>query len=312
MDLPLSPTVHQLRIFLILAEELHYGRAAARLFVTQPALSRQILALERRLGVSLFERNSRSVRLTPAGAAVLPEARAVVDAMREVHRASCKHARSACGQVIIGTVGAEGAMPYAHAILEELRRRNPRLCVEMRLLDLVDHFRALERGEVDVVFGRPPVPEGVATLHLATEPRVVGVSADHPLAARTSVTLKELTGEPVIDHPEECPQVWREFWAADPRPDGSPVVYGPVVRDVETALTTVAQGRAIVFHPAAARSLFPRPGVVYLDVEDLPPCTSALAWNAASGDHPNVVAVRRAARAAWTNGRQGSTTNRCT
>ncbi|WP_433328395.1 LysR family transcriptional regulator [Spirillospora sp. CA-294931] len=299
MDHRSSPTAHQLRIFLVLAEELHYGRAAARLFMTQPALSRQVVVLERRLGVSLFERNSRSVRLTPTGEALLPEARAVVDAMRRLQRASDEHARSIGGRVVVGTIGAEGAMPFVHEILEELRRRNPGLEIEMRLLDVVDHFRALEQGEVDVVFGRPPVPDGIATMHLATEPRIVGISSDHPLAGRTSVTLKELAGEPVVRYPEDCPAAWRAFWAVDPRPDGSPVVYGPLVRDVETSLATVGQGKAIVFLPLATRSLFPRPGVVYLDVEDLPPCTSALAWNSTGGDQPIVAAIRRTAEAAW-------------
>ncbi|WP_246257845.1 LysR family transcriptional regulator [Amycolatopsis anabasis] len=293
--------MHQLRIFLSLAEELHFGRAAARMFMSQPALSRQLSALERRLGVELVARTNRSVELTPAGRAILPEARAALDAMRKLHRAVEGHTRSATGKVVIGTIGAESAMTHTHRVLAELRLKNPNLSVEVRLLNVVEHFLSLFTGEVDVVFCRPPAPAEIQTHHLATEPRVVCLSADDPLASRLEVSLDELQHRVVISFPPECPQVWRDFWAVDPRPDGSPVKYGPVVRDVESLLATIAHGKAIAFQPAAARRFFPRPGIAFVDVTDLPPCTSALAWHEANRERPNVLAVRQAARAAYPN-----------
>ncbi|WP_130343615.1 LysR family transcriptional regulator [Herbihabitans rhizosphaerae] len=291
-----APTTHQLRIFLVLADELHFGRAAALMFMTQPALSRQFDALERRLGVQLIARTNRSAELTPAGQAILPEARAVVDAMRGLRRVTRGHLRAVAGHLVIGT--AEASMPYTQAILDELRRGHPDLTFEVRPLDLVEQYESLLADEVDAVFCRPPVPEGIATIQLATEPRVVCLSADDPLAELPEIRLARLRDHPVVSYPSECPQVWRDFWTVAVRPDDTAVGSGPVVRDVETLLTTVALGEAIAFLPAVARRFLPRPGIAFLDVIDLSPCLSALAWHAANGDRPTITALRRAAETA--------------
>ncbi|MFG2527133.1 LysR family transcriptional regulator [Streptomyces sp. NPDC048516] len=290
-----APSVQQLESFLILAEELHFGRAAARLLVTQPALSRQLRSLEERLDVVLLQRSRRRVEITPAGEALLPKARAVVEAMAGLCRAAGSHARQIEGRLVIGSIGAEAAMPYTRAILDELHTCHPRLRTSVRGLDLATHFDALERGEVDVLFLRPPVPPGIETLLLATEPRVACLPADDPLAGRDEVTLAELSGRPVVDVPPQCPRVWWRFWAVDPRPDGSPVRYGPVVPDMEALLLAVSQGQAMAFLPAAARRFFPRPGISYVAVPDLPPGTAALAWAARNRTLPTVAAIRRAA-----------------
>lgn len=123
-----------------------------------------------------------------------------------------------------------------------------------------------------MAFLRPP---GIQIRHLATEPRVACRPADDPLASRSAINLTDLAGHPVVDLPAQLPRVWWNFWAVDPRPDGSVVRYGPVVSDMEALLHVVAQGTAMAFLPAAAREFFPRPGVSYVDVTDLPPSTSA-------------------------------------
>ncbi|RFS87082.1 hypothetical protein D0T12_02180 [Actinomadura spongiicola] len=191
----------------------------------------------------MVERTSRSVALTPAGQASLVEARTVVDGLSRLGRVARAHARVVSAHVVIGTVGAEGAMPHVHAVLTELRRRSPDLQVELRLLNLIEHHRSLERAEVDLAFCRPPAPDGIRTLQLATEPRVACVPIGDPLAERNAVTLADLAGRAVVSAPDACPEVWRDFWAVDPWPDGSPVVDGPVAQDVESILATVAQGR---------------------------------------------------------------------
>ncbi|MDI5979891.1 LysR family transcriptional regulator [Amycolatopsis magusensis] len=294
-----APTVHQLRMFLTLAEELHFGRTAARLFMSQPALSRQLGALERRLGVELIARTSRSTALTPAGQALLPHARTVVQAMRQLQQVADDHTHGLGGRVVVGTVGAEAAMDHTTAVLGELRRLHPALEVEIRLLNLVEQFQSLSTGEVDVVFCRPPTPDDVRTHHLNTEPRVVCVSADDPLAGRGQVTLAELDGRTIVSFPAGCPRVWRDFWAADPRPSGVAVRYGPVVSDLESLYAEVAHSGAISLQPYAARHLFPRPGVEFLDVTDLSPCSSALAWHVTAEHRPLITAIRQAAKNAW-------------
>jgi DNA-binding transcriptional LysR family regulator len=283
-------------------EERHFGRAAARLFMTQPAFSQQIRALEDRLGVRLVDRTSRTVELTRAGYDLLPEIRAAVKSMDRIRRLADANVREVSGHLVIGAIGAETAMPWTRAVLDELTARHPRLTVEMRGLNFVDQVTALLRDEVDVAFLRPPVPVGIQIQHLATERRVAALPAGDPLAARADLTLADLSGRTVVDVPREAPRVWWDFWAVDPRPDGSPVRYGPVVPDTEALLHTVATGRAMAFLPAAARDLFPRPGVAYVDVTDLPPCTSALAWPVKNRARPTIAAIRRIARGVTANG----------
>ncbi|URN17509.1 MULTISPECIES: LysR family transcriptional regulator [Streptomyces] len=291
-----EPSIHQLRLFLALSRELHFGAVAARLCITQSALSQQIRDLEKRLGVKLFERTSRSVSLTPDGRAMVPDAERVLDAMVLLRQTADSRQRQVSGRLVVGTIGAEAAMPSTRGVLSVLRDRHPRLAVELVSLSLIDHMSALLRQEVDVLFHRAPVPDGVEAHHLATEPRVACLPVDDPLAAASRLTLARLAGYPVVDMPEQVPRVWWDFWAVDPRPDGSAVRYGPVVPDLEALLHAVASGEAICFLPAAARDFFPRPGVRYVDVTDLSPSASVLAWLAGNRDEPTIRAVRQAAR----------------
>ncbi|WP_340563360.1 LysR family transcriptional regulator [Streptomyces sp. GSL17-111] len=294
-DLP-EPSIHQLRLFRTLSEELHFGRAAARLFMTQSALSQQIRHLEKRLGVALFERSSRAVNLTAAGRALLPDVEAALTAMARVRRTADARGRHLRGRLRVGTIGAEAAMPHTRPVLRALHRRHPHLETQILGLNFTDQLEALHRQEADVAFLRPPVPDGIEVHHLATEPRVACLPGDDPLAALPRLPLKALRAYPVVDVPPRVSRVWWDFWAVDPRPDGSGVRYGPVAADMEALLHTVAQGEAMAFLPAAAREFFQRPGVAYVDVEGLPPCTSALAWAARHRDDPLVAAVRQAAR----------------
>lgn len=290
-----DPTIHQLRLLLVIAEELHFGRAAARLFMSQPALSRQVKALEERIGFEVFERDSRKVEITESGLALLPRAQTVVEAMDRLLHTANKHGREVSGRLVVGAIGAEVSMPHARAVLDELHRQQPGITVEVRNLNFVDHTTRLLDGEVDVVFLRPPVPPGIQSLHLASEKRVACLAATDPLAAHDALTLSDLADRPVVDVPPEVPRQWWDFWATDPRPDGSPVRYGPIATDLESLLHTVATGTAVAFLPAAARTFFPRPGVAYVDIVDAAPCTSALAWSASARTRPAIAAIRRAA-----------------
>ncbi|MEU9861056.1 LysR substrate-binding domain-containing protein [Streptomyces sp. NPDC047971] len=289
------PSLHQLRLFVALAEELHFSRAAARLFITQSALSQQIRDLERRLGLRLFDRSSRVVTLTPQGHVLLADARRVLRAAERLSRSAATQARRLSGRLVVGSIGAEAAMPYTLAVLRLLHERHPRIQIDVRSLNFADHFDALFRQDIDVAFLRPPVPAGIDVQHLATEPRLACLPASDPLAARERITLAQLARRPVIDVPSHVPRIWWDFWAVDPRPDGTPVRYGPVASDMEGLLHLVAQGKGMCFLPAAARDLFPRPGVRYVDVTDLPPSTAALAWLRTNRAEPLVQAVVGAA-----------------
>jgi DNA-binding transcriptional LysR family regulator len=295
-----DPSAHQLRLFLTVAQELHFGRAAARLFITQPALSRQIRALESRLGVDLLARTSRTVSLTPAGKALVAEAQEVVDAMAKLRHRAAAHSRQLHGQLVLGFIAGDAAMPHTHAVLNELHARHPRITVELRSLPFGDQFEALANGEVQAAFLRPPLPPGLRTMRLATEPRVACVAATDPLAALAAerpVTLMDCAEHPIVDVPARASRAWWDDWAVNPRPDGRAVHFGPVAADIESLLNVVARGAAMSFLPAAARLIYARPGIAYLDIADVPGTTSVLAWTPAGHDRPVLAALLEAARA---------------
>ncbi|MFI6285432.1 LysR family transcriptional regulator [Streptomyces sp. NPDC051018] len=291
-----EPSITQLRQFLVLADELHFGRAAQRLFLTQPALSRQIKALEDRLGVDLLHRTTRHVELTDVGREIVPEARALVAAVERFQACLATLTRQIKGRLRLGAIGAEAAMPYTVDVLEELSARQPGITVEIRSVDFVEQISALTRGEIDAAFLRPPLPPGFRSLRLATEPRVVCLHADDPLVGRAPLTLAQLSDRTVIDVLPEAPRAWWDFWTANPHPGGAPVRYGPQVSDLEGMLHAVASGAGITFLPAAARSLYPRPGVAYVDVTGLPPTTAALVWLPSHPTPPALRALLTAAR----------------
>lgn len=290
-----EPSLHQLRLFLVLTQELHFGRAAARVYVTQPTFSQQIRSLEQRLGVTLVERGGRGVRLTAAGQALAEEARSVVDAMARLRQTADRHVGTARGRLRLGSLGAEAAMPYAQAILAHLRDRHPDLEIEVRNLTFIDMFSTLLTGEVDAAFLRGPLPGGIQSLHLRSETRVVCLPADDPLAGRDSVTLAHLADRAVVDMPPEVPRAWWDHLTVNPRPDGTPVRFGPVVRDTEAMVLAVTQKQAITFLPSAARHLYPRAGITYVDCSELGVSTAELAWLPDNRDRPAVTALREAA-----------------
>ncbi|PSM39900.1 LysR family transcriptional regulator [Streptomyces dioscori] len=297
----IEPSTQQLRFFLVLSEELHFGYAATRLFVTKSALSQQMRTLEKRLGVRLFERTSRSVALTSAGRSLLPEARAAVEAIDRLRRAAEVQQRQLAGRLTVGTIGAEASMPQTRAVLGELRRQQPHVEIQILSLTIADHLAALYRQEVDIAFLRPPVSDDIELLHLATEPRVACISSSDPLAAHQRITIAQLNGYPVVNFPPETPREWWSFWAVDPRPDGTPVRYGPIAADIEALLHAISQGEGMSFLPAVARDFFSRPGLTYVDVDGIPPCTSALAWVAERRYDPLVAAAQRAAQSVIRN-----------
>lgn len=289
-----DPSVRQLRLFIALSEELHFGRAAQRLFISQPVLSRQVRALEETLGLTLLKRSTRRVELTTAGEAVLHHARVMVDAADGLLQAA-RQAGALSARVVLGAYVT--ALPVFRTIVEYARERHPGLEVELRDVGFVDQTSALLEGRADAVLCFGPVPPGIQAMEVAPEPRLVCLPDAHPLAARDRVTLADLAGLPVIGLAESIPQAWRDYWAAAPRPDGSSVRYtGHGTTTIEGIVSAVGLGQGIAFVAGAAGELFPRPGIRYLEVTDLPPADAILTWAASRRDEPGVVAIRSVVR----------------
>ena len=183
-----------LRAFVTLAGELHFGRAAARMHVTQPALSQQIARLERQLGVRLFDRTRTRVELTEAGAAALEPARTAVDAAAAVEEIVRGHAEGETGELRLGL--SPGVHYVAQSLLSEFARRRPAVRVRASQDSSGALAEQVADGRLDLAIGFCTEPRaGVECEPLRDEPAVLAVAGDHPLARRASVALAELSGE---------------------------------------------------------------------------------------------------------------------
>jgi DNA-binding transcriptional LysR family regulator len=287
MDLDLR----KVRYFLAVADELNFGRAAERLHVAQPVLSRQIAALERDLHVQLFERSSRGTRLTPAGAALLEEARTLLGRATAWQRRARLAARGRSHLTI-------GFMPgiIITAATTELLRQFPELTIDVVRTGWDDQVAVLHDGRVDASFVRLPVADdGLVVVPLFEEPRVVACAQGHPLASRADVTLADVAEFDLLQPPDSQPE-WRDAVRAR-RPSALQAARDdlPVVRTVEEKLEHVASGRGIVLLPESTAMFYSRPDVVYRYVADLPPTGTALAYEASRGNSPELVALARAA-----------------
>ena len=180
--------VRLLRSFVVLAETLHFGRAAERLHISQPTLSQQIGRLERQLGVTLLDRSSRRVALSAAGTAVLEHARAAVAAAEAVDAIAREHANGRRGPLRLGF--SPGVHYLAHRVLAEL---DPGVRVSARQDNTGVLCELVARGELEIALGFCPEPRaGVVAETVAEEPALVAVREDHPLARRGSVALADL------------------------------------------------------------------------------------------------------------------------
>lgn len=269
MDIPL----HVLRYFCVLADELHFGKAAAALRISPPSLSQQISRLERNIGARLFERTP-AVALTAAGAELLPLARRVGDDHREILRWVAALRGVADGELLrIGMVAA-GAGSLTTEILAGAVQRLPSARIELRRLGFFDTREELLAGRVDVVFAPGPmaVDDRIEAHPLWTEPRVLVVPVSHPLAARDSVSIDELRDEVFVTAGGNEPDI-QNWWLVDPRPDGSHPTRGSVADDFEGLLELVAAGGGVNIASEAATMHYRRDGIAYPRIRDIEPAT---------------------------------------
>lgn len=270
-----------LRYFVAVAEQLSFTRAAERLFVSQPALSRQIRQLETDLRITLFERTSREVRLTRAGESLLPLARGIVADWQAAQRVARGVAAVESRVLRIG-FEATGAGPLTTKARTAFAARHPDVTVEPKRFDWGGEVAALRDGLVDVAFlWLPADTTGLHTEIVAVEQRLVGLAAGHPLAERDSVSILDLRDEPLM-WTRKAPRYWVDWWAVNPRPDGSEPVWGPENDNVEEMLEHVAANVAICIGPQSMATYYARPDLVWRPITDVPPLRIAFAWPAAS------------------------------
>lgn len=263
-----------LRSFLVVAEERHFGRAAARLFLTSPALSQQVRRLERTVGTRLFERDSRHVELTEAGTALVPVAADVVRAADAASAAVARIRRTARPVVEVGYMAASGQL--LPGLREALAGSGTVL--HGRRLEWGEQTSAVREGRVDAAFARSPVDDdGLCLLPVLSEVRVAALWEEHPLADRSSLSIADLAGEVLVSS-VTAPERWRRFWHVDPRPDGSAVRRGPAVENTEEMLEVVAARRAVCITAASVPRYYRHPGVVFVPVRDIAESEVVLCW----------------------------------
>ncbi|MGW4548959.1 LysR family transcriptional regulator [Streptomyces violaceorubidus] len=262
-----------LRYFVAVAEELNFARAAERLGISPPPLSRAIRRLETELGVTLFERTTHRVTLTPAGDVLLVEARVALDALEAAGR---RARRAAEGPKLVLAVKADGDAGLLEPILARYASEPGSVPVAVRLCGWQEQPRLLRAGEADVALVHAPFDgTGLDTETLAAEARVAALAADHPLAARDRLELADLgldTGS-VERHVDEARR------GHD---------------DLAQVLTAVSLGKVVTLLPASVTARYPRPGVAYRPVVDAPPVVLSLAWPGQSRSTATAALVRAA------------------
>ena len=247
-------TFDQLAGFIAVAEELHFGRAAERLNMTQPPLSRQIQKLEKAVGAELLERDNRKVQLTPAGTAFLEEARRLLALAERAPVTARRIASGRSGLLRIGFTAASG-FSILGPLLEEISAILPDVDVDLQELVTGEQIQALETGELDLGLARPPFDKDVFDSRLLyRESMMVAVPAGHPLARRGGIVGNDdLKDEALIMH---SPLQARYFYDLVIRM--LPVQHGNVVHTVSQILTMVslvAANRGVAFVPRSATAL---------------------------------------------------------
>ena len=265
----MEPSLTALRAFLAVAEELHFGRAAERLYTSAPTVSQHIKRLEQQLDVPLLVRTSRHVELTTTGKEMIEVARHVVAASDEF---SAWVRRVRAGQPFLRLgFWTNAAGPLTASIITATITEMPDLDLQLRHLGWGKVSQAVLDGDVDVAFCRDPIDRaGLRHTTLLTEPRVLAVHRDHPLADRNSITIGETAAETFI-LPREGSEVQRRYWLVDPRPDGSHPKTGPTAADLDEILVLVAAGMGVNITGAAVATGIRRTDIAFIPISDIEP-----------------------------------------
>jgi DNA-binding transcriptional LysR family regulator len=288
--------LREMRIFLALAEELHFGRTAARLGISQPGVSEAVRVLESRLGVKVFDRTSRRVRLTAAGEELRRSLVPALAAMNEALARTSEMSRTVRGLLRVGFVlTTEG--PALSRLIAAFHARYPDCEVRPQEVETFDAYRPLRRGDIDVLCnwlaeGEPGLTTGRA---FAYYPRALAVAPSHRLAGKACVSVEDLADEEVALLPSSIPPSVYDLLIPPHTPSGRPIRRTQPAATINEILSLVARGRIV--HPTSARvPIFNREDVILIPLDDLPPLPLGLVWYA-SRESPQIRALNDVAGA---------------
>ncbi|MFD7319773.1 LysR family transcriptional regulator [Streptomyces sp. NPDC059875] len=269
--------LRDIEIFLVLAEELHFGRSAERLLVSQARVSQAIRKQERRIGAALFERTSRTVRLTSVGRQLRDDLQPVYAGLHESLERARQAARGVTGRLRVGM------MPFnvvdMHPYWKTFRSRYPQWELEIRQLAFVDPFGRLRDNDMDVLVTWLPVEEPDLTVGpvLCRDPRILAVAADHELAQRTSARLEMFADFQHAVAPA-MPDYWEESYLPFHTPQGRPIERGRPVTNAEDLINQVGMGEIVHSFPSHVTRYWGMPNVRWIPVTDLAALSFALVW----------------------------------
>ncbi|MGP5106976.1 LysR family transcriptional regulator [Pseudomonas helleri] len=273
--------IRHLWLFLAVAEEQNFGRAAKRLGMSQPPLSEQIQVLEQALKVKLFDRSRRGAKLTPVGAAILPAVRKFAEQLERLELAVEEAVAGQSGVLTIGAIST-AMFDVLPGLIEQLKNDYPHLTVSVREIDSVEAVPALETSDIDLAFARLDGDLGasIKSLPLLEDRLVVAMAADHPLASRSRINLSSLANEPLVMFSRKVSPVYFDNLISTCKASGfSPRVLHEV-RSVASQIAFVSYGQGIALVPASLKKLAPANVVFRPLSQKLNVVTTAVAWNA--------------------------------
>jgi DNA-binding transcriptional LysR family regulator len=270
--------IRQLRYFQAVAEELHFGRAAARLAIAQPALSRQIQQIEGELGTPLLRRTQRRVELLPAGALLLERARAIQQEMARTLHDVRRTGAGELGRLALGFIHSStyGLLP---SLIGRFRQLYPAIELELHEMPITVQHAALLRGTIDLGLLRvQAAPAGLEVVPVMPDPFVLAVPAGHPLAGRSRVRLRTVAGEPFVMFTQSGAPLFHERVEAMCRDAGFAPNVVQHATQIHTVVGLVGAGLGVAVVPASGRNLHPRQ-VRFVQIADkADPLHVALAW----------------------------------
>jgi DNA-binding transcriptional LysR family regulator len=278
--------LRDIEIFLTLAEELHFGRAAQRLHVSQARVSQAINQQERRIGGPLFDRsNRRQIRLTALGRQLRDDLRPVYAGLRDSLERARLAARGITHVLQVGLlpINAYDLRPF----WDTFRARHPEWQLRLQQASFVDPFAGLRRGEIDVLVAWLPVEEPDLTVGptLFAEPRVLAVPTDHRLTRHTSISLEAVSHFRHV-YATSAPSYWFDSYIPSHTPAGHAIERDPTVRTLDEILTLTSTGEVVTLFPNHMTRYWVRPDIAYVPVRDMSALPYALVWHTESENEP--------------------------
>lgn len=269
--------LRDIEIFLTLAEELHFGRTAARLHVSVARVSQAIKKQERSIGAELFLRDSRNVQLTPAGAQLRMDLAPIYRGLQESLERAKLAAQGKTDVLRIGMIPGN-AYDLRH-YWETFRTRHPQWGLRIRHAPFHEPFAGLRRGDMDILVAWLPVLETdlVTGPALFTDTRLLAVGLDHELAGRSSAVLEMLGDFPHAMVPD-LPDYWSDAYTPPHTPKGRNIVRGPRVETTDDIFGVITAGEAVIPFPAHVRRFWARPDVAWLPIPDMHSLTYGPVW----------------------------------